>query len=358
MNLFKQIEQILEETVDKQDKRWNVNEIVNIIDQKWRSVPLIKLSEKQLQRLFEIYESSYRYVGLHPQIQNPNEIITSRKYHNALLIDLNRNNKPDAFIIYKTTNIGNKLTLFGADSNIPGAKSKAVSKIVDLFGKNGWYGETNTKSKPYSVFKKNNVNMINNSDKIKQILTSLEIPLETVKMYDDGTYERTIGGSLVSREQIFGHPNLNVNESIDNRQDTHEKTWEDTKKRNRKWINVLKTGGTPTGPAYPEKVKTSGHISAPPMEEDNHQFTSIPSECAWCGGEFDENESGYDEFCCDDCEEEYERQILGFDDDEEELEEMSGAGGAGASIQGAPNTKRKDMQTLIREEVKQMMRNK
>jgi CRISPR/Cas system-associated protein Cas10 (large subunit of type III CRISPR-Cas system) len=210
----------------------------------------------------------------------------------------------------------------------------------------------------------------------------------------------------------------NINESIDNRQDTHEKTWEDTKKRNRKWINVLKTGGTPTGPAYPEKVKTSGHISAPPMEEDNHQFTSIPSECAWCGEEFDENESGYDEFCCDDCaeqnqnaedgieieegcgkkheqidenyeedgyqcvecgveypddsyftawsdyevdqvchqceEDEIEARLL----DNDELEEMSAAGGAGTSIQGAPNTKRKDMQTLIREEVKQMMRNK
>ena len=106
----------------------------------------------------------------------------------------------------------------------------------------------------------------------------------------------------------------NVINEINNRQDTNEPTWQATKKRNREWLNILKTGGTETGPTYPEKIKTDGHMSAPPMEENY---------------DFDENE-----------------------DEGEELDEMSAAGGVGATIEGAPGLKKKrtkGINTLIRE---------
>ena len=351
MDIVKQIEQTLEETIKNKDMKWNVNEVVNIVKGEWKSVPMIQLSEKQLQYLFKMYEESYSYIGLHPQIQQPDDIITSKKYINTLIVDLNRDNVPDAFIMYKKTPIGRKITLSGADGKVEGAKRTLIKKYISLLNTSGTFAEIGTHGKVYPILDSQGVNKVSDPEQVKQILAALKIKENAYKLLDDGTYIRTIGGSIKSREQIFGRPKLQLDEADSpNRQDTHEPAWEATKKRNREWLNILKDeGGTDAGPAYPEKIKTDGHISSPPMEEAFEGEKTY--QCKECGVEYVDDSyfdawSEYDEDqICQQCQDNAVESEL---DDYEEIEEMSGAGGASAAIQGTPGMKQK-RDTIIRE---------
>ena len=92
---------------------------------------------------------------------------------------------------------GNKLAAIGHDGS-SAAKSKVINHQADLLKQKGYYLEVSGKLKDILLAK--GAPVVKDPEVIKKVLKDKEI-----KMNDDGTYERVIGGTKHTKT-LVGNP--------------------------------------------------------------------------------------------------------------------------------------------------------
>lgn len=169
-------------------------EDINLPDNKWVDIPLSKLDHTQLDRIWNIYEHSYKEIGL--SVNSLRELIS--KYKISWVIDVDKDNDPDAFIIYKETHHGNKITLMGSDGTSE-AKRSAISQMLSLLKKHGFYTEAS--HKVAEILEKNHIHEV---DDPKIISSILEADIQWLG--HNNQYNRKISGVGVVTKKMFGNP--------------------------------------------------------------------------------------------------------------------------------------------------------
>ena len=160
----------------------------------WVSIKLSKLERKILLRLFKLYTISYKEIGL--SIDSISKL--KEKYKITMLIDIDKDPEPDAFIIYRITKYGNKLALMGSDGTRK-SKDVLISKSIKLLKSRYWYAEGS--HAVAHLFKKNNIKPITKQKDVEIILKGKNI----VWLNDNGKYRRKIHGlKKPVVKQLFG----------------------------------------------------------------------------------------------------------------------------------------------------------
>lgn len=171
-----------------------IKEKVDLPKKKWVEVNLSDLDQAMRHRLWNMYENTYKSIGLH--IGDVNKLTS--KYKVSWMIDIDKDSDPDAFIIYKPTKYGNKIALLGSD-NKKLHKRLLVYKVLKLLRTKGWFVEASHKLADIFVSKK--VNIIKDEDTIKNVLNKPDIEM----INDEGLYKRKIGDLGYKEKRLFGN---------------------------------------------------------------------------------------------------------------------------------------------------------
>jgi hypothetical protein len=182
----------------------NVNE-VDLKPNRWEDFDLTKLSEEDLQVIWDMYSASYSKQGLDFSADDYKEL--QRKYKAVYLKDIDSDSIADAFIIYKETPYGKRISLLGTNNKTQ-AKSEVVKQLIRLVNTRGWFLEASKKIE--EILKQVGAPVITNKTIIQAIAGDKE-----VKFLEDGYYERKLSKSptrIVKR--LYGKPTSMPNESI------------------------------------------------------------------------------------------------------------------------------------------------
>jgi len=169
-------------------------EDLNAPKKKWVTKNLSNLDQDVLDEIWDMFEHTYKSIGL--VVSNLNELTS--KYKIAMLVDIDKDPVPDAFIIYKETRSGNKIALAGTDGSKP-AKSFLVKQMLLLLKKKGWFIEASHRLA--EIFESSGVNIVDDKEKVERALNK-----DIKWLGKDGKYERKVGGSIKAVKQLFGNP--------------------------------------------------------------------------------------------------------------------------------------------------------
>jgi hypothetical protein len=163
----------------------------------WVDGDLDTLDDTQLKSLWEMFEHSYRDIGLN--VKSLSEM--KNKYGLVQLVNTDVDAEPDAFIIYKRTPYGNKLALLGSDGS-PDAKRAVIKRAVELAHQSGWYAEASHKIADLLI--KNGLRPIDDELVVRTVLKGKE----DFTWLGDGHYTRSLGGVGQVTKALFGHPRI------------------------------------------------------------------------------------------------------------------------------------------------------
>lgn len=177
-----------------------VPESVNEVDlpaNTWKDFDLRKLTDDDLQIIWDMYTNSYAKQGLDFSADDYKEL--QQKYKAVYLQDVDSDSIADAFIVYKETPYGNRISLLGTN-NKPEAKLNVVKQLIRLVNTNGWFAEASKKVE--EIMQRSNAPVITDKNIIQAIAGDKE-----VKFLEDGYYERKLSKSstrIVKR--LYGKP--------------------------------------------------------------------------------------------------------------------------------------------------------
>ena len=166
MNRFNKISSIIEK--------------LNVSPKKWIDIDLKKLDNETGEKIYTMYTDTYLPQGMDLSANDWKEM--QDKYKATWLIDIDKDKEPDAFIIHKETEFGNKIALLGSNGSRE-SKSMVVRKLFELLKKNYWYIEASLKMEDLLV--KSDIDVITDPDKIKKIIPE-------ASNIHDGYYERKL----------------------------------------------------------------------------------------------------------------------------------------------------------------------
>jgi len=173
-----------------------LSEEIRLKKKTWQIVKFNQLESEMKDKLWKMYKATYAKIGLHiPDMKK----LTS-KYKVSWIIDIDIDDQPDAFIIYKEMSVGNKLALLGSDGT-PVAKKVLVIKSVELLKTSGWYVEASHKIA--DIFAAKGVGIEKDFETIKKAVGKSDVEM-TDK--DDGSYTRQIGSLGRIEKKLFGKP--------------------------------------------------------------------------------------------------------------------------------------------------------
>jgi hypothetical protein len=169
-----------------------LNEI-ELPKKKWIETNLSDLTDEQLENLWEMYINTYKYIDL-----SFNDIKEMKKdYKLLMLIDVDSDDKPDAFIIYKKAK-GNKISFLGSDGSKLG-KDALIKKFTELIFKKPWWIEASAKME--TLCKKINAPIVDDENFVK---TTLKKEIEWI---GDGYYKRKLKKvDKYITKRIYGKP--------------------------------------------------------------------------------------------------------------------------------------------------------
>jgi hypothetical protein len=177
-----------------------VPESVNEVDlpgNTWKDFDLRKLSAEDLQIIWDMYTNSYAKQGLDFSADDYKEL--QQKYKAVYLQDVDSDSIADAFIVYKETPYGNRISLLGTN-NKPEAKSNVVKQLIRLVNTNGWILEASKKIE--EIMQRSNAPVITDRNVIQAIAGDKE-----VKFLEDGYYERKLSKSSTRIiKRLYGKP--------------------------------------------------------------------------------------------------------------------------------------------------------
>ena len=168
----------------------------------WVDVNLASLESKDLDRIWSMYTNTYLSLGMDLSASSAAGLT---KYKAAFLIDVDDppDGIPDAFIIYKPTAFGNKISLLGTCQeelclNKRAAKSALVRKMFDLLNSGGFFIEAGEKIEV--ILRSSSVPPVCDQEKIMAFLGK-----KFVRFLDDCYYQRKLKmASAIVTKRIYG----------------------------------------------------------------------------------------------------------------------------------------------------------
>ena len=170
-------------------------ETIHFRGKSWLDVNLSDVDDIVGDYIWKMYTKTYLKQEMDLSANDWNEM--KGKYKATFLIDVDNDQIPDAFIIYKTTNFGNKLALM-ATNNKRESKKEVITKIIDLLHSKGWYIEASKRME--EILSKTDINVVKNENDIIRIIPKA-IPTK------NGYYKRVL--SKVDKmivKRIYGNP--------------------------------------------------------------------------------------------------------------------------------------------------------
>jgi hypothetical protein len=175
-----------------------IEKIDTIPSGRWVDFDLTTLSDDGMKKLWQMYITTYLNAGMDLSANNWQELQT--KYSATALKDVDSDNEPDAFIVYKNTQFGKKISLLGTN-NKKSAKSDVVKKVIELCKSRGWFLEASLKME--EIMKTSGAPVVQDEEKIQAIVG----PAKKVEMVGDGYYTRALT-KIDKRitKRIYGNP--------------------------------------------------------------------------------------------------------------------------------------------------------
>jgi hypothetical protein len=162
---------------------------------KWVQLPF-KMVVDNADSLFDLVQMAYADKGGNLKIRSRKDIVDTSEINYWIAIDIDDDPDPDAALGGKTTRVGHKITVIGQDGG-PGTKRVAITKMIQLMNKRGFYAEVDT-----DLAAKFGFDPIEDEDVIQQVLYDKKL-----KFLGNGLYMRVIGGAM-KRKVLIGHPKI------------------------------------------------------------------------------------------------------------------------------------------------------
>lgn len=178
-----------------------LNEMLDVKPIKtWIDVNLRTLDIETMNYIWKIYLDTYGSKGIDLSATDVHDM--QNKYESIMLMDVDGDKLPDAFIFYKKTPYGNKIALGGA-TQLKEARQAFVKKLLELVTNKtgGWYAEGSLKVD--EILKSNNVHYIDDEQLVKTILN------KPIDWLGDGYYERKLSRAdknIIKR--MYGYPKI------------------------------------------------------------------------------------------------------------------------------------------------------
>lgn len=173
---------------------------MNIPSNKWIDWDLSKLDKEGEDLIWKMYTDTYSKEGLDFSAGDSSEL--KSKYKATYIKDVDGDHKADAFIIYKTTQFGNKIALLGTNDKRE-AKKELIKKLMSLLNTRGWFIEASLKME--EILSSSNVPVVQNEDMVREVVGRDKKP----EFEDHGYYTRLLSkASKRIRKRIYGIPKL------------------------------------------------------------------------------------------------------------------------------------------------------
>ena len=176
----------------------NILNELEIPSGKWVALDLNKIDDEGMKRIWQMYITTYLNAGMDLSANSWREM--QSKYKATALKDVDSDNLPDAFIVYKPTKFGNKIALLGTN-NKKQAKSDVVKKVIELCKTSGWFIEASLRME--DIMKSSGAPVVRDEEKIQAIVG----PDKKVQFVGDGYYSRSL--SKVDKritKRLYGKP--------------------------------------------------------------------------------------------------------------------------------------------------------
>jgi hypothetical protein len=180
-------------------KLGNIINELEIPSGKWVDMKMSDVDASGMKLIWSMYKTAYKGQGLDLSAGSASEM--QSKYKAIMLIDVDDDKQPDAFIVYKITSHGKKIALLAADVKKQDAKRAVVKKSVELVNTSGWFIEASGVME--SIMKSKNAPVVRDEEKILSILGNEKKP----EFVGDGYYTRSL--SKVDKritKRIYGKP--------------------------------------------------------------------------------------------------------------------------------------------------------
>jgi hypothetical protein len=156
-----------------------------------------KETEEYSGDIFDLIDTAYASIGGNLNYKSPNDVTGAEGDANYEVINIDSDPKPDAVLVSKRKEAGNKLAAIGHDGTSD-AKSKSLDKQVDMLSKPGNYVEVSGKIKDILLSK--GVPVVTDKTTIEKVMAGKAIDIQ-----DDGSYTRYIG-SKETQKILLGRP--------------------------------------------------------------------------------------------------------------------------------------------------------
>ena len=147
--------------------------------------------------IFDLINIAYASIGGNLNYKNANDVTGAEGDADYEVIDIDGDPKPDAVLISKKKEAGNKLTAMGHDGSSD-AKSKSITKQVDMLKQSGNYIEVSGRIKDILLGK--GVPVVTDKSTIEKVMGN-----KAINIQDDGSYTRYIGGKQ-TQKILLGKP--------------------------------------------------------------------------------------------------------------------------------------------------------
>ena len=164
----------------------------------WINYDLQKVDKDGMDIIWDMYKSSYLKQGMDLSANSAGEM--QSKYKAVRLKDIDNDNVPDEFIIYKPTKFGNKIALLATNGK-PEAKRDLVKQTIKLTKTAGWFIEASLKME--EILSSAGAPFVTDENKIIDIIGRDKEP----QFIGNGYYTRSL--SKVSKritKRIYGKP--------------------------------------------------------------------------------------------------------------------------------------------------------
>ena len=147
--------------------------------------------------IFDLINTAYASIGGNLNYKNANDVTGAEGDADYEVIDIDGDPKPDAVLISKKKEAGNKLTAMGHDGSSD-AKSKSITKQVDMLKQSGNYIEVSGRIKDILLGK--GVPVVTDKSTIEKVMGN-----KAINIQDNGSYTRYIGGKQ-TQKILLGKP--------------------------------------------------------------------------------------------------------------------------------------------------------
>jgi len=147
--------------------------------------------------IFDLIDNAYSDIGGNLNYKSEEDVKGKEREANYMVIDLDDDEDWDAVRVSKNVTNGKKLVAMGHDGTTP-AKSAVINITSLMLKEPGNYIEVSGKIKDILTFK--GVPLITDYETIQKLMKGKDI-----KMNDDGTYQRNIGG-VMHTKTLMGNP--------------------------------------------------------------------------------------------------------------------------------------------------------